>query len=85
MPGKRRQEKSALQTLCKTRVTWSRLHYLKPNPDRNIGCPAAMLAQRGVIMCLPPASGGSSAQRARQVRTMRYQEIHPGCRDEWAT
>ena len=85
MPGKRRQEKSALQTLCKTRVTGSRLHYLKPNPDRNIGCPAAMLAQRGVIMCLPPASGGSSAQRARQVRTMRYQEIHPGSRDEWTT
>jgi len=41
MPVKRRQGKSVTRTLRKTRVTWSRLYYLKSNPDRGIIDPAA--------------------------------------------
>ena len=54
MPGKQRQGKSVPRTLRKTRVTRSRLHCLKSNPDRNIGCPAAILTQNGVVVCSTP-------------------------------
>ena len=42
----------------KTRMTWSRLDYLNPNPDRGIGSPIATPINREVLAYPPLLSGG---------------------------
>src|SRR5262245_55232134 len=63
----------------KTRMTWSRLDYLNPNPDRGIYSPIATSINRDVNAYPPRLSGGRSAH------AMRYLVIESGCKDESET
>jgi len=72
LPEKRRQATSASRTLRKTRVVGSRLHCFKPNPDRGMCSPAAMLTPRGVTACRV------FVFCTRQARAVRYREMIPG-------
>src|SRR6516165_6991752 len=63
-----------------TRVAWSRLHCLKPNPERMITGPAEMLVSRrrgsgADPMCKGAGKTARSSNRGGE----------PGSRDEWAT
>jgi hypothetical protein len=84
MPEKRRQARSASRTLRKTRVTRSRLDCFKSNPDRDSTGPLTR-GWNPQADSVRSSCAGLRRRRARQVRTMRYQEIDPGRKDEWTT
>jgi hypothetical protein len=84
MTEKRRQARSASRTLRKTRVAWSRLDCLKSNPDRD-SCSPLTRGWNPQADSVRSSRVGLMQRQTRQVRTMRYQEIDPGRRDEWTT
>ena len=84
MPEKRGQARSASRTLRKTRVAWSRLDRLKSNPDRD-SCSPLTKGWNPQADSVRSSCAGLLKRWTRQVRTMRYQEIDPGRRDEWTT
>jgi hypothetical protein len=58
MAEKRGQVEIGKTEPCKTRMIWSRLDCLNPNPDRGICSPVATPIKRDVIVYLPFLSGG---------------------------
>ena len=84
MPEKRRPARSASQTLRETRVAGSRLDGLKSNPDRE-SCSPLTRGWNPQADSVRSSRAGLLQNQTRQVRTMRYQEIDPGRRDEWTT
>ena len=62
------------------RPAWSRLHCLKPNPERMINDPAATSVLRRRV-------SGADPKRPMVGKTARYSDRgdEPGSRDEWAT
>ena len=64
----------------KTRVAWSKLDRLNPNPDRGLSYSVVRPIEHDVIECRPFPFPG-----LRQTRSMRYRTIQPGRRDEWGT
>src|SRR3954452_22029817 len=62
------------------RPAWSRLHCLKPNPERMINGPAATSVLRRRV-------SGADPKRPMVGKTARYSDRgdEPGSRDEWVT
>jgi hypothetical protein len=84
MPEKRRQARSASRTFRKTRMTRSKLDCFKSNPDRD-SCSPLTRGWNPQADSVRSSCAGLMRRRTRQVRTMRYQEIDPGRKDEWTT
>ncbi len=72
--------KSTRRPRREPRPVWSRLHCLKPNPERMINGPAATLTLRRRV-------SGAGENRLIAGKTARYSDRgdEPGSRDEWAT
>ena len=72
--------KSTKRPRRKPRPAWSRLHCLKPNPERLINGPAATLTLRRRV-------SGAGENRLIVGKTARCsdREDEPGSKDEWAT
>jgi hypothetical protein len=84
MPEKRRQARSASRTLRKARVARSRLDCFKSNPDRD-SCSPLTRGWNPQADSVRSSCAGLMQRQTQQVRTMRYQEIDPGRKDEWTT
>jgi hypothetical protein len=74
------EPKSTRRPRREPRPVWSRLHCLKPNPERMINSPAATLTLRRRV-------SGAGENRLIVGKTARCSDRgdEPGSRDEWAT
>ena len=84
MPEKRGTVEVSETWSRKTRVAWSRLDGLKSNPDRD-SCSPLTRGGNPQADSVRSSRAGLMKRQTRQVRTMRYQEIDPGRKDEWTT